>query len=45
LIARIPWSVQLSKHMNIGMRSSLWSTRGPSCPHYQPPLVLAKAGQ
>jgi hypothetical protein len=24
LIARIPWSVQLSKHMNIGMRSSLW---------------------
>jgi hypothetical protein len=24
LTARIPWSVQLSKHMNIGMRSSLW---------------------
>jgi len=24
LIERIPWSVQLSKHMNMGMRSSVW---------------------
>ena len=24
LIERIPWSVQLSEHMNVGMRSSVW---------------------
>src|SRR4029077_13943405 len=45
LIERIPCSVQLSKHMNIGMRSSVRLSPRPLIASYQAPLVPARGAR